>query len=123
VLGGDNDARDHHQERRNLAGDGRGAVAHRDVQPRDAQADGDDRVGGGDDRLHGRQECALLEGVLVQQVADRADHQKDVNRPVAEELPRAVTDFRRDELYAERRDPVADAAAQRQRERPQVLIP
>jgi hypothetical protein len=123
VLGGDDNARDHHEESRHLAGDGRRAVAHRDVQPRDAQADGDDRVGGRDDRLHRCQEGALLEGVLVKQVADRADHQKDVNRPVAEKLARAVADFRRDELHAERRYPVADAAAQRQRQRPQGLVP
>jgi hypothetical protein len=122
MLGGDDDSGDHHQERHDLAGDGRGAVAHVHLKPQDAEADRDHRIGGGDDRLDRRQERALLEGVLVEQVADRAGHGEDVDGPVAEQLGRPV-ELGRDELDRERGDPVADAAGQRRRERLEGPVP
>jgi hypothetical protein len=122
VLGGDDDPGDHHEERHHLADDGPGAVADGYVQPCDAEGDGDNRVGGGDDRLDRRQERALLESVLVEQEAERADHEEQVNRPVAEHPRGPVAEFRRNELDGEGSGPVAQAAGQRRRERAHVLV-
>jgi hypothetical protein len=121
VLGGDDDPRDHHDERHDLPDDGRGAVADGYVQPHDAERDGDNRVGRGDDRLDRRQERALLEGVLVEQEAERADHEEQIDRPVAEHPLEPAWEFRGDELDGEGGDPVAQAAGQRGRERAQAV--
>jgi hypothetical protein len=123
VLGGDDDPRDHHEERHHLAGDGAGAVADGYVQPGDAERDGDNRVGRGDDRLDRRQERALLEGVLVEQEAERADDEEHIDRPVAEHPLGPAGEFRGNELDGEGGDPVAQAAGQRRRERAQALAP
>jgi hypothetical protein len=122
VLGGDDDPRDHHEERHHLAGDGARGVADGYVQPGDAERDGDDRVGRGDDRLNRRQERALLEGVLVEQEAERADHEEHVDRPVAEDSLGPAGEFPGHELDGEGGDPVAQAAGQCCRERTQALV-
>jgi hypothetical protein len=93
MLGSDDYPYDHHHERRDLAGDRRGAAAHPHVQPHDPEGDREDRIGRGDDRLDRGQERALLEGVLVEQVAYRADHEKNVDRPVAEQPAKAVIEI------------------------------
>jgi hypothetical protein len=93
MLGSDDYPDDHQHERRDLARDRRGAAAHPHVQPHDSEGDRQDRVGRGDDRLDRGQERALLEGVLVEQVAYRADHEKNVDRPVAEQPAKAVVEI------------------------------
>ena len=122
VAGSDHDSGRHDHEERDLACDGRWAAAQAHVEPQDAEPDGDDRIGRGDDRLDRGQEPALLEGVLVEDVADRADDGQDVDRPVGEYPGRPAAEFRRHELDREGGDPVADAAGQRERERSQVLV-
>jgi hypothetical protein len=123
MASGDDDTDDHQQERCDLADDRRRAAAKPDVQPEDTEGDGDHRVGGGDDGLDRRQVGALLEGVLVEYEAGRAYDRKDVDRPAGEHLGRPAAEFGRDELDHEGGDSVTDAAGQRQRERPQVLVP
>jgi hypothetical protein len=93
ILGSDDYPDDHQQQRRDLAGDRHGAAAHSHVQPHDSEGDRQDRVGCGDDGLDGGEERALLEGVLVEQVADRADYEKNVDRPVAEQPAKAVAEI------------------------------
>src|SRR5580693_7722414 len=64
LTGRDDDPGGHEQEESDLAEDGRGAAAQPHVQPQDPEADGDDGISRGDDRLDRREERAPLECVL-----------------------------------------------------------
>ena len=123
AVRGDHHPDDHDQQRYDLAGDpGRRAVELL-VQERGPEPDRDDRVADGDDREDRRDQGALLEGVLVEEEAERSYHSQRVDRPVGEHHGQAAADIRDHDLDEERRDAVVDAARERERERPEELTP
>jgi hypothetical protein len=122
-MGGHDDPGRHDHEEHDLAGDIRRSAAQAHIEPAHAQGDGDDRIRHADNGLHRRQVFALLEGVLVEDVAGRPDDHEHVDRPVGEHRVQPAAEFRRHELDQEGRDPVIDTAGHRQRQPPQVRVP
>src|SRR5580700_259237 len=123
ALGDDDNAGDHQDKGDDFAGDPGGRAIELLLQPQGGQGDGDQRIADGNDGQHRRDQGALLEGVLVEQEAQRADHRQSVDRPVAQHGGQAAADVGDDQLDQESRDAVVDAAGQRQGQRPQALVP
>jgi hypothetical protein len=114
------DPRNHDDQRYDLPCYRHGAAAEPLVQPEISEGNGDNRVARRDDGQHRRKECALLEGVLIEHEAHRADHSQRVDRPVGQYVRQAPAEVRHHELDQECRSAVTDAAGQGQRERAQV---
>src|ERR1700735_5482768 len=121
-VGADHDPRDHQRQEDHLAGDRAGRRAELLVQPQGGEGDGDEGIAHGDDRQDRRYQRSLLEGVLVEQEAQRADHGEGVDGPVGEQSDQAAADVGDHQLDQEGGDAVVDAARQRQGQRPQVLV-
>jgi hypothetical protein len=116
------DPGNHDDQRDDLACYRPWAVAEPLVQPEIGEGNGDNRVAGRDDGQYRREQCALLEGVLVEYEAHRADHSQRVDGPVGEQVRQAPASVRHHEFDEERGGAVADTAGQRQRERAQVPV-
>jgi hypothetical protein len=68
---GDDDPQRHDDQPRHLGGDIGGTAGDLLAQPQQADADRDQRIGGGAERQHRGDEGAFLEGVLVEQESGR----------------------------------------------------
>jgi hypothetical protein len=115
------DPRDHDEQRYDLARYRRRAAAEPLVEPQVSEGNRDNRIARSDDGQHRREQRALLERVLVEYEAGRADHGQRVDRPVGEHVGESAADVRDHQLDQERRRAVADTAGQGQRERAQVI--
>jgi hypothetical protein len=122
LVGHDDDPYDHRRQRDHLARNARGGAVQFLVQPETGQGNGDQGVTRGDDGQDRSEQGFLLEGILVEHEAHRADDGQGVDRPVGQQVDQAAA-LRGRDLDQKGRDTVVDAARQCQRQRPQVPAP
>jgi len=119
MVGHDDDPHDHQRQRDRLAHDARGGAVEFLVQPEAGQGNRDERVTRGDDGQDRSDQSSLLEGILVEHEAHRADDRQGVDGPIGQQVNQAAA-LRGRDLDQKSRHTVVDAARQRQCQRPQV---
>jgi hypothetical protein len=119
MVGHDDDPYDHQRQRDHLAHDARGGAVEFLVQPEAGQGNRDEGVTGGDDGQDRSEQSSLLEGILAEHEAHRADDRQGVDGPVGQQVDQPAA-LRGRDLDQKSRHSVVDAARQRQRQRPQV---
>ena len=122
LVGHDDDPNDHQHQRHHLTRDACGGAVQFLAQPEAGQGNGDEGVTRGDDGQDRGEQSFLLEGILVEHEAHRADDHQGVDRPVRQQVDQAAA-LRGRDLDQESRDAVVDAARQRQGQRAQLLAP